>query len=70
MKAGVLRVNGAPQAISCRVTGSWAAWTTMSATVNLAPGQNKVLRLESTGQGLGKVDELVVPSSTLIRTSP
>lgn len=70
MKAGVLRVNGVLQAISCRVTGSWAAWTIVSATVNLAPGKNKVLRLESIGWGLSKVDELVVPSSTLIRTSP
>ena len=60
-RSGVLRVNGVAQAISFRVTGSWTTWTTMSATVNLAPGQNNTLRFESTGQGLGNIDELIVP---------
>ncbi|WP_313035002.1 rhamnogalacturonan lyase family protein [Massilia alkalitolerans] len=60
-RTGVLRVNGVAQAVTFRVTGSWTTWSTMSATVNLAPGQNNTLRFESTGQGLGNIDELIVP---------
>ncbi len=60
-RTGVLRVNGVAQALSFKITGSWTAWTTMSAVVNLVPGQNNTLRFESTGQGLGNIDELTVP---------
>ena len=60
-RTGVLRVNGVAQPITFRITGSWTSWATMSASVNLASGSANTLRFESTGQGLGNIDELVVP---------
>jgi rhamnogalacturonan endolyase len=60
-RTGVLRVNGVPQAIIFKLTGSWTIWSTMSATVNLVPGMNNTLRFESTGQSLANIDEIAVP---------
>ena len=60
-RTGVLRVNGVAQSVTFRPAGSWTNWTTMTASVNLAAGQNNTLRFESTGQGLGNIDELMVP---------
>lgn len=60
-RTGVLKVNGVAQALTFKITGSWTAWTTMTATVSLAAGSNNTLRFESTGQGLANIDELLVP---------
>ena len=60
-RTGVLRVNGVAQPITFGITGSWTNWATANASVNLAPGQTNTLRFESTGQGLGNIDELTVP---------
>ena len=60
-RTGVLRVNGTAQPITFRPTGAWNNWMTLSASVNLAAGQGNTLRFESTGQGLGNLDELTVP---------
>lgn len=60
-RTGVLRVNGVAQAVTFKITGGWTNWTTATATVNLAAGANNTLRFESTGQGLGNIDELIVP---------
>lgn len=60
-RTGVLRVNGAPQTITFRATGSWTTWSTATASVSLLKGAVNTLRLESNGQGLGNIDELIVP---------
>ncbi|SFV11205.1 rhamnogalacturonan lyase family protein [Pseudoduganella namucuonensis] len=60
-RTGVLRVNGVAQAVTFKITGGWTNWSTATATVNLAAGANNTLRFESTGQGLGNIDELIVP---------
>ena len=60
-RTGVLKVNGVAQPITFKITGAWTTWTTMTATVNLASGAGNTLRFESTGQGLGNIDELLVP---------
>ncbi|MBD8530069.1 MULTISPECIES: carbohydrate-binding protein [unclassified Massilia] len=60
-RTGILRVNGVAQSLTFRPAGSWTNWTTMTASVNLVAGQNNTLRFESTGQGLGNIDELIVP---------
>jgi len=60
-RTGVLRVNGVAQPVTFRITGGWNNWSTMTATVNLAAGSDNTLRFESTGQGLGNIDELIVP---------
>lgn len=60
-RTGVLKVNGVAQAITFKPTGGWSNWATMAATVNLAKGSDNTLRFESTGQGLGNIDELIVP---------
>ncbi|WP_195763670.1 rhamnogalacturonan lyase family protein [Duganella guangzhouensis] len=60
-RTGVLRVNGVPQAVTFRLSGGWTTWTTLTASVNLLPGAVNTLRLESTGQSLANIDELIVP---------
>lgn len=60
-RTGVLRVNGVAQPITFRITGGWTTWGTATASVNLAAGAVNTLRFESTGQGLGNIDELIVP---------
>ncbi|GEM_PF-1282557 len=60
-RSGVLRVNGVAQRITFRITGSYANWTTLEVPVTLAAGVNNTLRLESTGQDLANIDEIVVP---------
>ncbi|WP_229257552.1 rhamnogalacturonan lyase family protein [Duganella callida] len=59
-RTGVLRVNGVAQPITFRITGGWTNWSTATASVTLAKGAVNTLRLESTGQGLGNIDELTV----------
>lgn len=58
---GMLKVNGVAQAITFKVTGGWSNWTTMTASANLAAGGNNTLSFESTGQGLGNIDEITIP---------
>lgn len=60
-RTGMLRVNGVPHGLAFRRTGGWNTWATMSVTVHLAPGQSNTLRFESTGRGMGNIDELMVP---------
>jgi len=60
-RTGVLKVNGVAQTMPFKPTGSWTNWASMSVVVNLAAGQDNTLRFESTGQGLGNIDELIVP---------
>jgi hypothetical protein len=60
-RIGVLKVNGVAQNVTFRITGSWDKWTTIDVPVTLAAGLNNTLRLESTGQDIANIDEIVVP---------
>jgi len=60
-RTGVIKVNGVARTIVFKPTGSFNTWTTVDVPVSLAPGPNNSVRLESTGQGLGNIDELTLP---------
>jgi rhamnogalacturonan endolyase len=60
-RSGTLKVNGVAQRITFKITGSYNNWTTLELPVSLAPGVNNSLRLESTGQDLANIDEILVP---------
>lgn len=59
-RTGILRVNGVAQPVTFKPTGSWTVWSTLEASVTVTPGTGNTLRLESTGQSLGNIDELSV----------
>jgi rhamnogalacturonan endolyase len=59
-RSGVLKVNGVAQRITFRITGSDNKWTTLDVPVTLLAGSVNTLRLESTGQDLGNIDEMTV----------
>jgi hypothetical protein len=59
-RTGLLIVNGVARRVTFSPTGSWTTWTIMELTANLEPGAQNVVRLESTGQDLANIDELVV----------
>lgn len=66
-RAGWLYINGVRQVINTRFTGSEnAAWTSYVVNANLNPGLN-TLRIESTGQDMGNIDEIqvTVPPDTI-----
>jgi len=58
-RTGRLLVNGVAQNITFNPTGAWTAWSALNVSVTLNGGSN-VLRLESTGQDLGNIDQLSV----------
>jgi hypothetical protein len=66
-RTGNLIINGVSQPITFTSTGSFTTWSNLEVMVNLNPGINNTVRLESTGQDLGNVDQLqvnVVPDTT------
>ena len=60
-RTGVLMVNGEGQRLTFKPTGGWTNWGVATAVVNLKPGQDNTLRLESSGQSLANIDEVIVP---------
>lgn len=65
-------VNGSTQLsnVAFNPTGTWDSWATVTATVNLAPGNNS-LRLQATGaDGLPNVDYIDVTGGGTISPSP
>ena len=59
-RTGVLKINGVPQRITFKLTGSYDTWTTMQVQVPLAAGRTNTIQLESSGQSLAYIDELTV----------
>ncbi len=59
-RTGRLIVNGEAQDITFDRTTAWNTWFLNSVSANLLPGATNTIRLESTGQDLGNVDEMQV----------
>jgi hypothetical protein len=59
-RTGVLKINGTAQPVTFEYTGAWTTWQYLSVIVPLTAGKSNTIRLESTGQDLGNVDELQV----------
>jgi hypothetical protein len=57
-RIGTLRVNGVAQRVKFKPANGWS---TLDIDVVLAPGMANTLRFESIGNGLGRIDELIVP---------
>ena len=66
-RTGTLTVNGVAQPITFAPTGAWNAWSPMEVEVNLTAGATNIIRVESTGEDIGNLDELRVamPQNTL-----
>jgi rhamnogalacturonan endolyase len=60
-RTGRLILNGVSQNITFNPTGAWTAWANLEVAVTLRSGATNTVRLESTGQDLGNIDELQVP---------
>jgi autotransporter-associated beta strand protein len=68
-RIGNLVVNGTVLSVTNQPTGDWTNWVTMSVEIMLGSGSTNTIRLESTGQDLGNIDEItVVP--TVVNTPP
>jgi hypothetical protein len=59
-RTGQLVVNGSTQNITFQPTGGWMIWAMMSVTVTLQAGASNTIRLQSTGQDLANIDQMVV----------
>lgn len=59
-RTGRLIVNGEARDITFDRTTAWNTWFLNSVSANLLPGAVNTIRLESTGQDLGNVDEMQV----------
>ncbi|HKX28046.1 MAG TPA: carbohydrate-binding protein [Blastocatellia bacterium] len=59
-RSGLLVVNGAARSITFNPTGSWTTWNNLEVTVPLNSGSNTI-RLESNGQDLANIDQLILP---------
>ncbi len=53
-----LIVNGVSSGITFANTGSFTTWANLPINVTLNPGRNNTLRIESTGQDAGNVDQI------------
>lgn len=63
-----LIVNGVASDITFTPTGSFNAWSPLSLTVNLNPGRNNAITIQTTGQDAGNIDELrILPSTDVVR---
>jgi Glycoside hydrolase 97/Glycosyl-hydrolase 97 C-terminal, oligomerisation/Carbohydrate binding module (family 6) len=60
-RTGQLVINGTTTAITFGTTGAWSSWQTQSVTVTLNNSATNTIRLQSNGQDLANVDQLVVP---------
>lgn len=60
-RLGVLKVNGVSHGLSFPATGGWSQWRTVSVELPFNAGPVNTLRLESSGQGLARIDEIEVP---------
>lgn len=59
-RTGLLIVNGSASNITYASTGSWTTWNTMNVTINLSSGTANTIRLESSGQDAGNIDQITV----------
>jgi hypothetical protein len=59
-RTGQLLINGTAQAITFSSTGAWTTWQTMNVAVTLNAGTTNTIRLQTNGQDLANVDQLVV----------
>ena len=59
-RTGQLVVNGSTQNITFNPTASWDTWVMMNVVVTLNGGTGNTIRLQSNGQDLANIDEMVV----------
>jgi len=62
-RAGSLVVNGSSTGISFAPTGAWTTWVTMNVNITLNNNSTNTIQLASTGQDLGNIDEITVPTA-------
>jgi pectate lyase len=59
-RTGRLIINGSGQDITFAPSGGWSTWSTLNVSVPLNAGTGNTVRLESNGQDLSNLDQLVV----------
>jgi len=57
---GVLRVNGISTPIAFPSTGGWTNWASLTLALPMTAGLTNTVRIESSGQDLANIDELVM----------
>ena len=67
---GALIINGESQDISLTETGNWSYWNTADVPVTLNSGTSNTIRFESTGQGFGSVDQILLTPDTSAVSAP
>ena len=68
-RTGALLINGVSQDLTMTSTGAWTNYQTVTVTASLNAGTNNVIRLESTGQDFGNVDQLLVEAFGSVEVS-
>ncbi len=63
-RTGELVINGESQSFTTPGTGSWTTYQTVTVTASLSAGATNTIRLASTGQDLGNIDELRVEAAS------
>ncbi len=56
-----LSINGAEQPIEFAPTGAWNNWKIIEIQTNLLAGLNNTIKIQTTGQDSGNIDELIIP---------
>jgi hypothetical protein len=70
-RTGRLTINGVAKNITFPQSGAWwSSWGTLSVDVSLLAGLTNTIKLESTGQDLGNVDELQVNRGAGFNNTP
>ncbi len=59
-----LIVNGNTQPITFANTGAWNNWVELTAEITLNSGTTNTIRIETTGQDSGNIDQISLPSSS------
>ena len=68
-RTGALIINGASQNLTMTSTGAWTDYQTITVTASLNAGASNTIRLESTGQDFGNVDQLLVQAFGSVEVS-
>lgn len=71
-REGVVTINGIRDTIVMTETNSWSEWDELEVTGILESGSNNTIRIETTGDDLGYIDqiELIKLNTTGLETSP
>jgi len=67
-REGVVIINGARDTIIMSTTKSWSDWSVVEVSGTLVQGVNNTIRIETTGDDLGHIDQIEIIKSPYSKT--